>query len=60
MDYNNLMKLAIDYSDGIIQGSENIDPAVSEYIRESKAGFFCLSVPTSKKNVSEIDAFMRS
>ncbi len=49
MDYNNLMKLAIDYSDGIIQGSENIDPAVSEYIRESKAGFFCLSVPTSKK-----------
>ncbi|MDD3910389.1 MAG: glycogen/starch synthase, partial [Proteiniphilum sp.] len=26
MDYNNLMKLAIDYSDGIIQGSENIDP----------------------------------
>ncbi|ULB35829.1 MULTISPECIES: glycogen/starch synthase [Proteiniphilum] len=56
MDYNNLMKLAIDYSDGIIQGSENIDPAVSEYIRESKAGFLPFSADF-EKNVSEIDAF---
>ncbi len=49
MDYNNLMKLAIDYSDGIIQGSENIDPAVSEYIRESKAGFFAFQCRLRKK-----------
>lgn len=36
MDHLNLMKLAIDYSDGIIQGSETIDPEISGYLREKK------------------------
>jgi starch synthase len=31
------MKLAIDFSDGIIQGSQQIDPALSEYIASKKS-----------------------
>ncbi len=36
MDYQNLMKLAIDFSDGIILGSENINSHVVEYLEEQK------------------------
>ncbi len=39
MDYNNLTKLAIEYSDGVIQGGETIEPEISEFIKEQKVKF---------------------
>ena len=39
IDYVALSKLAIDFSDGIIQSSENINPAVSEYIAKKDIKF---------------------
>lgn len=36
IDYPNLMKLAVDYSDGIILGSENVNPEVEEYLKEKQ------------------------
>lgn len=38
-DYIHLSKLAITMSDGIIQGSENISPELSEFIKESGKPF---------------------
>ncbi len=38
-DYIHLSKLAIAMSDGIIQGSENINPELSEFIKESGKPF---------------------
>lgn len=37
MDFQNLMKLAIDFSDGIVLGSEKIDPEIEAYLKEQKA-----------------------
>ena len=34
--YNNLMKVAIDYSDALIIGSESIPDALDAYLKESK------------------------
>lgn len=36
MDYQNLMKLAIDFSDGVIMGSDTIDPDVQAYLKEQQ------------------------
>ncbi len=36
MDYTNLMKLAIDFSDGIILGSDTINPDVKAFLDEQK------------------------
>ena len=34
--YENLMKVAIDFSDGLIIGSENISKEISNYLKQSK------------------------
>jgi len=34
-NYLNVNKMAIDYSDAVIQGTESINPAVKDYINES-------------------------
>ena len=34
--YENLMKVAIDSSDGIIIGSENISPKIDDYLKKYK------------------------
>ena len=34
--YENLMKVAIDSSDGIILGSENISPKINDYLKKYK------------------------
>ncbi len=39
MDYVNLMKLAVDYSDGIVQGSLHIDPEVAKYVEQQNVPF---------------------
>lgn len=39
IDYTNLMKLAIDYSDGVIQSSEKVNPEVLSYVQESGVKF---------------------
>jgi Glycogen synthase len=56
MDYKNLTKLAIDFSDGIIQGSEKIDPEIVKYIQENKTEHLPYNADFSQ-NVKEIDAF---
>lgn len=38
-DYVNLMKTAIDFSDGIIYGSEKINPELESYVKSSKKPF---------------------
>lgn len=39
MDFENLTKLAIDYSDGVIQGGEKINEAVLKHIQQSGVEF---------------------
>ena len=39
MDFNTLTKLAIEYSDGVIQGGEEISPEITEYIKEVGVDF---------------------
>jgi len=56
MDYVNLMKLAIDYSDGIIQGSPTINEEVKEYILDTKTEFLIPSA-NFQESVPEINAF---
>jgi starch synthase len=56
MDYTNLMKLAVDYSDGVIQGSPEIDPELKEYITGSEKEFLIPS-PIFQESVTEINAF---
>ena len=36
MDYTNLMKLAIDFSDGIVLGSEKVDSEIVKYAQDKK------------------------
>ena len=35
VDYTSLMKLAIDYSDGVVQNSESVNEEVMNYARQS-------------------------
>lgn len=39
MDYNNLTKLAVEYSDGVIEGSENTSEEIKDYIKEKNVDF---------------------
>ena len=39
MDFNTLSKMAIDYSDGVIQGDENVSDELLNYIKEEKKEF---------------------
>ena len=39
MDYQNLIKLAVDYSDGVVLGSKDIDPEITKYIETEKVDF---------------------
>jgi starch synthase len=56
MDYQNLMKLAVDYSDGIILGSKDIDPEVVKYINDENAEFLPYQSDFDK-SVDEIESF---
>jgi len=56
MDYVNLMKLAIDYSDGVIQGSPTMNEEVKDYIIDTKTEFLIPS-PNFQESVPEINAF---
>ena len=56
IDYSNLMKLAIDFSDGVIQGSEKVDPNIIQYIQEKGMEFLPYH-SDFEKSVDEIDAF---
>ena len=56
MNYQNLMKLAIDFSDGIILGSQNIDPEIMKYLEEEKTEFLPYQSDFDK-SVEEIESF---
>ena len=56
MDYVNLMKLAVDFSDGIVQGSDHIHPEVAAYVKEQNIDFLPFEA-TFDKSVEAIDAF---
>ena len=55
MDYINLTKLAIDYSDGIVQGSPTIDDEIKDYIIDSKKEFLPHN-PNLQEHAPEINA----
>ncbi|MFA6701440.1 MAG: glycogen/starch synthase [Dysgonamonadaceae bacterium] len=55
MDFENLTKMAIDYSDAVVQGSENINSNISKYITEKNIDFTPYNVDFDS-NVNEIDA----
>jgi len=52
--YLNVNKLAVDYSDGVIQGIEKINPDVKEYIKKSESGKLFLDYQPKE---SYIDAY---
>lgn len=56
MDFVNLTKLAIDYSDGVVQGSENIHKELDKYITDKKIPYLGYS-PDFENNVEKIDEF---
>ena len=56
MDFVNLTKLAVDYSDGVIQSSENIDERIAQYIKDKNVEFLEYT-PDFKEMVEKTDAF---
>jgi len=56
MDYKNLMKLAADFSDGFILGSENIDPDVLKYVHDKNVQLLPYE-SDFEKNVDQIEEF---
>ncbi len=58
MDYQNLMKLAVDYSDGIIQGEENVNPDILKYVDDKKVDFLPFESDFDK-SVDAIEAFYK-
>ena len=56
LDYINLSKMAIDYSDGVIFGSEQINPEIEKYVNEKEIkqlGYY----PDFEENVNKINDF---
>ncbi len=51
-----LTKLAIDMSDGVIQGSEKINPEISDYIANKK-GLQFLPYPSPETYIDAINEF---
>ncbi|NLI99825.1 MAG: glycogen/starch synthase [Bacteroidales bacterium] len=56
MDYHNLMQLAIDFSDGVVMGSDSIDSKVVEYLEEQKMPTLPFDADFDKYT-EQIDAF---
>lgn len=56
IDYLNLMKLAVDFSDGIIQGSEKTNPEITQYIKDKKVRFLPYQSDFEKR-IEKIDSF---
>jgi starch synthase len=56
IDYKNLMKFAIDFSDGVIQGSENADPDILSHINKKGVKFLPYD-PDIDRRTESIDAF---
>lgn len=55
-DFNTLTKFAIDYSDGVVQQSENISAEVTEYIKDKKPNFLAYD-EDFEKTVDSIEKF---
>ena len=61
LDFNTLTKLAIDYSDGVIQGSKNISEEIAAYIKDKDVRFlgyegdFDKSVELAENFYDEVD-----
>jgi starch synthase len=53
--YNNLIKLAVQYSDGVIFGSENISKDITDYIQKSKIPY--LDHQSSESYIDEYSMF---
>lgn len=56
MDFENLTKLAIDYSDGVVQGSENMNENIDKYIKDKKVPYLAYNSDFDK-HVDEIGEF---
>ena len=57
-DFDTLTKLAIDYSDGVIQGSEEISDEIKNYIANKEIEFLGYEEDFDK-NVEEIESFYK-
>jgi len=53
--HNNLIKLAVQYSDGVILGSENISKDITDYIHKSKIPY--LNYQSSELYIEEYSTF---
>jgi len=58
-DFTNLTKLAIDFSDGIIEGSLDLNPDLVEYAK-SKKGIYYLSYQNEVNYIDEFNQFYDS
>lgn len=56
MNFENLTKFAIDYSDAVVQGEANIDSAIKQHIEDSKLPFLNYN-DDFEKYADEVDAF---
>ncbi|MDO5522721.1 MAG: glycogen/starch synthase [Bacteroidia bacterium] len=56
MDFTNLTKLAIDYSDGVVQGSENTHPELDKYIKDKNIPHLDY-IPDFDDNAEKISEF---
>jgi starch synthase len=56
IDFVELTKIAVDYSDGVIQGSQQIDRSISKYIAEKNINFLDYEEDFDK-NVERIENF---
>lgn len=56
MDYVNLMKLAVDYSDGVIFGTPSINEEVKDYIVETRTKLLAPSA-NFQESIPQINAF---
>ncbi|MDL2278453.1 glycogen/starch synthase [Parabacteroides sp. OttesenSCG-928-G07] len=54
-DYAGVMKLAVDFADGIIQGSENLDNTILDYVKEKNIPFLPYHDPDTY--IEAFDAF---
>lgn len=56
INFANLTKLAIDYSDGVVQGGEKIDAQLLKYIEEKQTPFLPYNTDFDK-TVTDVEAF---
>lgn len=58
VDFIELNKLAIDFADGVVQSSENVNPELIEYVKKSNKKF--MPYPGKDNYIDAYDDFYKS